>query len=94
MKITQNFAQKIFNVEALGYSMTHGIMPEITREDGITEELTAREGNPHCLKENFLFFGANGEKFSRHIDVDGTAFTFVYDLKASRKVEHIYISCF
>ena len=93
MKTTFNPDQKNFTRAALGVNMLDRCTPEVIRDDGVEKELTVRIGNP-VHDPDFFCYITRDEKFNDHVDIDGTAFTFLYDLGTQRDVDGIYVSCF
>ncbi len=91
MKLILNTEKKDFVPSVLGCNILMGLMPEIIRDDGIEEPLTCRLGMPEHSDENFKFLN-NDQKFTQHVDIDSTAYTFIYDLGKECKVDGIYIA--
>lgn len=93
MKITFNEAKTDFTRKELGANMLNDCIPEVIREDGVAKELTVRIGNPTHNPEFFSYINRD-DKFNTHVDIDGVAFSLVYDLGIARDIEGIYVACF
>ncbi len=93
MKVQLNETKTEFTRNTLGVNMLSCCIPEVIRNDGITDELTVRIANPIHNPEFFSYINRD-DTFNQHVDIDGTAFSLVYDLGTERSVEGIYVSCF
>lgn len=90
MNVTREL--KVCTKEELGINILDGIMPEITRLDGVDEPVTVRIANPTSNLEYLKLIADNNYDF--HIDIDTVAYSLVYDLKESTDIETLYLSCY
>ncbi len=90
MKITKE--PKVCKKEELGMNILEGIMPEITRLDGIDEPITIRIANPASNIENIKLIADNN--FDYHIDIDCTEYSLLYELEKPTNIENLYLSCY
>lgn len=91
MKIQKEL--KVQTRDELGINILDGIMPNVTRLDGVDEELTIRVASP--IKDpNYINYITQDSSFNTHIDIDGTAFSLLYDLGEEQDIEKIYFACY
>lgn len=91
MKITKEL--KALTRDELGVNILDGILPEVKRLDGVEKELTIRIASP-IMDPNYIAYIAEDSMFSTHIDIDGTAFSLLYDLGEEQEIEKIYFACY
>ncbi len=85
--------KKVCNRDELGINMLDGIMPEVKRLDGVDKELTIRVASP-IMDPTYITYIAADNMFDTHIDIDGTAYSLIYDLGEEQEIEYMYFSCF